>query len=352
MSYYGIKENELAWFKSYLEDRVQIVSCNNKKSNKSKVNIGVPQGSILGPLLFSLFVNDLSQFVYLGTANLYADDTLIYCTGETIDVINEKLQTCINDVSRWYTGNRLILNANKSNVILIGSTYMLDNGQNEMDIKIDDYKLEQTNSIEYLGVKIDNRVSWNAHMEKLTKSLYYKVSKLARLKKCMPIFFVKQMYDSIIQPSLDYAITVWGSTTDQNINRIQRIQNYAARIVTGNFDYINVRGIDLVHSLGWMNVKQRCNYFRNILMYKCLNNLAPVYLSDNIVLNRDISIRDTRNSSNMSVHVPFIDKKIAEYKFSYSGPVCWNVLPEEIQNSDNINNFKANLKNYVKRSIV
>ena len=120
----------------------------------------------------------------------------------------------------------------------------------DMEIKLNDNMLQQNNTVDYLDVTIDDKLSWNKHIDRLANVLYFKVSKLSRLRKFMPIQFVHQMYNSIIQPSIYYAIIVRGSSTEQNVNKIQRIQNLAARIVSGNFDYINTRGLDIVHSLG------------------------------------------------------------------------------------------------------
>ena len=106
LNFYGIRGNEGEWFKSYLDNRAQIVNLNGKQSSKKYLSLGVPQGSVLGPILFMLYVNDLSRHVYLGTANLYADDTVIYCTGKSIDEVNEQLQMCIDDAYSWYCGNR------------------------------------------------------------------------------------------------------------------------------------------------------------------------------------------------------------------------------------------------------
>ena len=114
LHHYGIRNNELNWFRSYLSGRSQYVKCNGELSSQRNVSIGVPQGSTLGPLLFIIFINDISQNVGLGTTNLFADDTLVYCHASSVKELNENLQNCVNDVVKWYRQNNIVINSDKS----------------------------------------------------------------------------------------------------------------------------------------------------------------------------------------------------------------------------------------------
>ena len=147
-------------------------------------------------------------------------------------------------------------------------------------------------------------------------------------------------YTSIIQPNIDYAISIWGYTTAHNINKVQRLQNRAARILTGSFDYVNTRGIDLVKNLGLMNVIQRRDYFMLIMMFKSIHGLVPDYICDQITMQRDITVRTTRSTVNNNVHVPHILLKCCKNAFAYRGPVLWNALPENIKKCETLNCFK------------
>ena len=119
----------------------------------------------------------------------------------------------------------------------------------------------------------------------------------------LPSQMLMYNYASVIQPKIDYAISIWGYTTAHNINNVQRLQNRAARILTGNYDYVNTRGIDLVKPLGLMNVSQRREYFMIILMFKSSHGLVPNYLCDEITMQRDIAVRTTRSTITNNVHV-------------------------------------------------
>lgn len=349
LEYYGIINNEIQWFQSYLSNRQQIVRCNGKVSDVMSINIGVPQGSVLGPILFLIMVNDISQHVHTGTANLYADDTLIYCEGNSVKEVNDRLQECINSVSDWYNGNNIILNASKSNTMLIASRFKLNKNTESLKITLNNQILPMVSDFKYLGIEIDSNLHWTKHVNKLCKVLGYKLSQLSRLRNNVPSDILRKIYNSGIQPIIDYALTVWGTTINVNINRVQRLQNYAARIISRNFDYINTRGIDLVKFLGWMSVKQRFLYFQILLMFKCIHGHAPVYLLNNITLESEISNVNTRRHP-LDLYIPIPVNEFHKKILFYRGAKAWNNLPGEIRNITNFNAFKNKLKHFIKQN--
>jgi hypothetical protein len=342
---YGIDDTEALWFASYLKNRSQHVKCNGNVSAKCFVPIGVPQGSVLGPVLFSLFVNDITCNVYPSTVNLYADDTLLYCTGSDVNEASQKLQLSLNEVSNWYNGNRLALNASKSSCMVIGSKYQTRT-DNNLNVMLNNEKIEQVNKVKYLGVMIDNNLTWNEHISVLCKNLSYKISQLSRVKNIVTKDMMLTIYRSIIQPTIDYAITVWGHTTMENISKIQRLQNMAARIILDNFDYVNVRGINLVKQLKWMNITERIIYFEQLLMFKCIHGMAPDYLSNEITMEIEIRNINTR-SHDMNVYIPFPNNEFSKKSLFYSAAKNWNDLPDEMKEITNIENFKQKLKSNV-----
>ena len=160
MCFYGFNDHTSKWFQSYLNKREQIVSCRNQLSGKCQLQIGVPQGSVLGPLLFLIYVNDINRHVHLGSCNIYADDTLIYCTGNNITELKYNIKKYVTDVHEWYESNKLVINISKSNVMLLTTRQMLSNMRDTaLNVFIGNHKLPQCNSIKYLGVDIDNVLS-------------------------------------------------------------------------------------------------------------------------------------------------------------------------------------------------
>ena len=145
MEYYGLQSENIKWFKSYLNERGQMVSGHNTLSGKSTISIGVPQGSVLGPLLFLIYVNDINRHVHLGACNLYADDTLVYCSGSTMSELKHNIQQCVSDIHEWYDQNKLVINKSKSSVMLATTRQrILHIDDNNLDVHIGDYKLVQS----------------------------------------------------------------------------------------------------------------------------------------------------------------------------------------------------------------
>ena len=137
----------------------------------------------------------------------------------------------------------------------------------------------------------------------------------------------------------------YGATQKKsNINKSQRVQNYAARIITGNFDYLNANSIDLIRTLRWANVQERCDYFTAVLMYKAIHGLTPMYMTDNIVMAGETHDRDTRLSDSNDVNIPPHNSDVLKRSFIYKGSVIWNNLPDEIRMAPDVADFKWRYK--------
>ena len=185
MSFYGFKDHASKWFQSYLYKREHIVSCQNQLSGKCQLQIGVPQGSLLGHLLFLIYVNDINRHVHLGSCNLYADDTLIYCTGSNIVELKTNIQKCATD--DWYESNKLVINTSKSNVMLVTTRQMLSHMRDtDLNVHIGNHELLQCNTVKYIGVDIDNVLSWDIQTDSIIKKLVFIISRLSRLKPVLP----------------------------------------------------------------------------------------------------------------------------------------------------------------------
>ena len=149
-----------------------------------------------------------------------------------------------------------------------------------------------------------------------------------RLRKILPSSaLLLNVYKTYVQSEIDYGLSIWGGTTDVNLNRVQRIQNLLARIICYNFDYIHSRGIDLVRSLKFQTIRERRDYFLCILMFKCIHGLASHYLSNDVAMHVDKHGYDSRSAENMDLYIPRCTKEIYKRSFSYKGSSLWNKLP-------------------------
>ena len=182
-------------------------------------------------------------------------------------------------------------------------------------------------------------------MRRLCQTTYYHISSLRRLRRIFPKNLLLQVYKSYIQPRLDYGITMYGSSTQKNIDFVQRVQNHAARLILENFDYINSRGIDLVKSLNLYIIREGRDFFLLTLMFKAIHGIAPNYLSDRIDMHFDIHGYNTRIWFNERLSSNCAQRYIQK-QFLYLGGKLWNDLPNFVKNSANIDTFKRNYRIY------
>ena len=278
--------------------------------------------------------------------NSFADDVMIYASGDSVSEVQLKLQSCLLNISKWYQEKHLKIDSDKSEVMFVGSKAQLKSlNVDDSTLKYKDRPLELVENAKYLGVPINSDISWDFHVQRLCQNMYYHLSLLRQLRRIFPKHLLLQVYRSYIQPWFDYGITLYACSTQKNINLVQRVQNHAARLITGNFDYLNCRGIYLIKSLNLYTIRERRNHFLTILMFKAIHGIDPKNLSDRIVTNFDVNGYDTRGSD-MDLYLPTIHKEAYWNSFMYMGGKLWNELPESVQNSRNIESFKSNYRMY------
>ena len=154
------------------------------------------------------------------------------------------------------------------------------------------------------------------------------------------------VYKSSIQPVLDYCDSVWDVCGSKGSRRVQSLQNQAARIITGNFDFINSRGVDLVRLLKWQTLEERRKFHIATLMFKCVNGLAPNYLSDQVNLMSEVNNYNTRSSNSLDVLVPAVNREIFRKSFAFNGARIWNSLPDFIRRAGSVAQFKTFYKRF------
>ena len=234
LNYYGIQGTALNWFTSYLHDRKQYVQFNNCNSTPSVITTGVPQGSILGPLLFIIYMNDIAKVTDKFHFTLYADDTSLIepiCTFTT-DLRNNTLASnAINQelkfITDWLCLNKLSLNAKKTKMVIFH--HRQRNISNvKLNLRINDTSIEQVSEFNFLGIMLDECMTWKSHIQKISGKISVVNGVLSRLKKYIPCDILKIIYNALIQPHLNYGVLLWG----KNTKRIQKLQKWAIRSVT------------------------------------------------------------------------------------------------------------------------
>ena len=212
-----------AWFTSYLGDRQQAVVHGNGLSAFTYMKSGVPQGFILGPTLFLLFINDLPLFVNYCYSDFFADDATLHTHDNKPNKVEEKLQCGTDNVMDWSRQNNMHINYDKTNYMILGRTNK-QNASQEFDIRIDDKHIKKTQNHKLLGIHIDDKLSWSSHIDHLCSSVSSKISLLRQLSKYVSTDVQKKFYQGYILPLIDNGSVVWGTTSLSNLDRISKLQ--------------------------------------------------------------------------------------------------------------------------------
>jgi hypothetical protein len=346
---YGFSKESVTLLRSFLTDRKQYVFVNGKKSEEINVDIGVPQGSVLGPLLFILYINDLPLQLKRVLVKIFADDTMLsvshknYAAAATI--LNQELEI----VTAWLKMNKVKLNASKSKFMVIAqSKNKLTSIQGEVEshqIEIDNEPLERVLVFKYLGVMIDCCLKFEDHVSYVIKKAGKKISYLGRLRNKLSTSTKKLIYNSIVAPHFDYCATVFWQTNEENLQKLQKLQNIAMRHILNCKRRTSTN--HMLRELGWLDMRKKLELSVLVMVKKIVNgNDLPPYMSENVKYNKDVHAYETRSRDHL--HVKRVSGVFAEKSLCHSGFVRYNSLPNEVKNTEKINAFKGKCVQYLK----
>ena len=207
LSYMGVLDKELAWFKDYLHDRTQVLDFQGVSSDLEPISIGVPQGSNLGPLLFILHVNDLPNVMNCCSMLMYADDTILFYTASKVNALQERLNEELKVIECWLRQNNLFLNVYKTEAMVFGTSPCLSN-MDSFTISVNGTSIKRVSQLKYLGVVFDERLSWNDYVKFILAKAGKGVEMLGRICYCITWHSAKIIYTSMIRPIIEYCDTV------------------------------------------------------------------------------------------------------------------------------------------------
>ena len=343
---FGISDTVLAWFTSYLTDRTQTISVNGSKSLSAPLHYGVPQESVLGPILFVLYTQPLSKTIRHHSLyhHSFSDDNQLFISANLAQLqeIIRTSQSCISDVQAWMQNNKLQLNPDKTKIILIASKHNQKSLSLPFSVDLNGTSIHLFSPVRNLGVTFDQNLSFQQHVSRTCQICYFELRRINFIRHYLSQDALKTLISAFVLSRIDYCNSLLACCPKQLIHKFQKVQNNAARLIcrTPKFDHIS----PVLHTLHWLPVEQRIEYKLLLLAFKCVNNDSPSSLSD--LLKFYIPSRQLRSSSDTYLlRIPsFHQKSFGQRKFSYQASVLWNSLPISLRHSNSTLAFKSALK--------
>jgi hypothetical protein len=329
---FGIHDIALKWFTSYLSSRSFSVLSNGIKSPSLPVTCGVPQGSVLGPLLFIIYTTPLSSLLSASSIShhLYADDTQLFISfsPQSFSSTIQSLQDTISAVANWMSANLLCLNQSKSEFMVIGLPKQLSKLDKPSLSMPDNTILLPVDSARNLGIIFDSNLSFSNQISALTKSCYYHIRDLRRIRNCLNTETAKIIATSLVHSKLDYCNSLYLNLPSSLLNRLQLIQNAAARAVTHTRKHQHITPV--LKSLHWLKIHERIHYKIISLTYNALQFCQPTYIHNLLNIQQT---RPTRSSDFITLERPSNPSrlKITDRSFYFHAPSLWNSLPTSLR---------------------
>jgi hypothetical protein len=344
---YGIKRNAFKWFSSYLKGRTQCIDVRGATSAEFHLDEGVPQGSVMGPLIFTMYTAPMGDIIASHDLDymFYADDSQVYLVldpSKLSEGIN-KVEMCASDIKAWAVGNNLMLNDSKTEVIHLSSRFVKTIPLPALTIG--EAAIEPSAKARNLGVIIDNQLVMKDHVKSLTRSASFAVYKIGQISKYLDSKSTERLVHAFVTSRLDCCNSLLFGLPKYEIAKLQRIQNSAARLVSRAKYRDHMKPV--LHDLHWLPIEQRIVYKVLLITFKVLQDQAPSYLKD--LINRYQPIRSLRSSSQNLLSVPpkCNTMSYGERAFCNAAPVLWNKLPAHVRSAHPVSSFKRHLKTHL-----
>ena len=338
---YFLQAPQLKLIESYLSDRYQCVYVNGKTSVKKKIKSGVPQGSVLGPLFFLIYINDLPLHLHLHTLHpntnttneLFADDASIHTSHKNIDIINKGLQLSINQADEWCNENSMVIHPDKTTSMVIATRQKHQLTKPQLTLSINNKTIKQVKSHKMLGIHIDAELNWQTQIFHLTKRLSKNVFLLSKLRKFADPEHLKLFFDAHIMSHINYSSTVWDGCCKDTFLNINRLHRRAVKIIS---PIQNTTTEIKMNKLDILPLSEHLKYNKATIIHKIYHEKAPMYLNQLFT-----KAPDRYGSKNLVPPLPRID--LFKTSLSFSGSTIWNDLPTNLKENMSTNTFKHNL---------
>lgn len=337
LDHVGVRGIANQWLYSYLHNRKQFVELEEQTSSRRTVLHGVPQGSILGPILFLIYINDIINVSNVLRFVLFADDTNIFKSGTDLKQLCQEVSIELQKLHQWFNSNKLSLNVEKTNFMVFGNR-----SQANCVVKINEHSLQQVNSTKFLGVDIDERIKWTNYIDKVANKVSRSLSILYKAKYCITESALLTLYSALVLPYLTYAVEIWGHAYKSKLNRLVVLQKRCVRVVCnkGRLEHTN----DLFLKLGILKFKEIVKCKSLILMFKAYNSFLPVCLQTFFAIGNTNLCVTTRQSHKFRTR--YTRTTMKSQSATIVGAKLWNSLPSKLTQIKNIHNFKKSIKQH------
>jgi hypothetical protein len=338
---YGVRGIANTWIRSYLDKRTQFCTYDGKKSKTKYITCGIPQGSILGPLLFLVYVNDLHSATKNSDIILFADDSNIFSGGKTITEIQNNLNAEMPKLIKWLQANRLSLNVDKTHAMVFGTKN--EEIKKSLKVQINDATLEVINKTTFWGVMIDDQLNWKSHVLYTSKKIAKAIGIISMARRVFNRDTLKQFYYAFVYPYLIYGNIVWGKAGKTILWPIFRLQKILIRMMnnipsrSSSTEYFNQMQILKLRDIHTLTI--------GLFMYKYKTNSLPNIFNNFFTKNREYHDYPTRSSANY--RPPIIKTKIANNFVRKTGTSLWNQLEGKIDTTVKMVTFKRHLKKHI-----
>jgi hypothetical protein len=347
LTVYQLITDTLAFLTSYLERRTQHVYVNGKSSQEGVIEHGVPQGSILGPLLFSVFINDLPLHITDSsvTCSLFADDGTLDVSSSKVTSMVKSLQDSLNDVSEWCQNNSMIPNPTKTKCMLITTRQKHQLNPPPLQLTLNGQPVEQVKEQRVLGISLDEKLCWQGHITKLCKIVSKNVFLLSKLRYFTDEPTRKLFYYAHVQPHLDYASSIWDGSSEANLKSLNSLHRRAIKLIVDRPSEV-LSTDNKFKMLDILPLEKQFMYNKLVLMRKITLSKTPAYLNSLFHFAHSRSSRTPGN--NLVVPMPRLD--IYKSSLSYSGAKLWNSIPADVRAAPSLRTFKTKLLKHLRKT--
>ena len=344
---FGFAGSVLDWFRSYLQGRSHVVKIENALSEPVDDACGVPQGSVIGPILFTLYVAPIHDIIRAHGFNsmLYADDTQVYTVFDPIDRDNAifRMNNCLQDIRTWAARNKLTLNDSKTEMVHFTSKFLPRQNPN-LNVHVGGKEIASSMVVRNLGAMMDQHLTMKTHINKTCQSAMGAIRKIGQIRDHLDQRTTEMLVHAFVTSRLDTCNALLCGLPELEIKKLQRIQNIAARIVVRARSHEHITPI--LSRLHWLQIHQRIRFKVLLLVYKVLNGGAPSYLSD--IIKEYVPARKLRSMDSNQLQMSKTNTKYyGDRALSVIAPTMWNSLPSHIRNAPSVTSFKQALKTYM-----